>query len=118
MHRREDVRAIYSISFHRSSVRIVETIFLIRNTHLNLQKKNLVILLSECENWTLLLEKEHRQFFGIGCEGGGTYLKVKSIGRENNLYKERFRDLQSSCNIIWAVKSKQDRWKDHVAAVR
>ena len=72
-HHREDVLAMYSISFHRSSVRIVGTIFVIRNTHLNLHthKKNLVILLYGCGNWTLLLKKEHRQFFGIGCVGGG-----------------------------------------------
>jgi hypothetical protein len=41
-------------------------------------------------------KKEHRQFFGIGCGRGGTYLKVKIIGRESNLYKEGFGDLQSS----------------------
>jgi len=40
-------------------------------------------------------------------------LKVKSIGRENNLYKEGFGNLQSSWNIMWVVKSKQERWKDH-----
>jgi len=43
MHHSGDVLAIYSISFHRNSVRIVGTIFGIRFTHLNL-KKNLVIL--------------------------------------------------------------------------
>jgi hypothetical protein len=96
MHHREDVLAIYSISFHLSSVRIVETIFVMRNTNLNLQKKSLVILLYVYENWTLLLKKEHRQFFGIGCRGGGTYLKEKVSGRENILYKEGFGDLQSS----------------------
>lgn len=73
---RENVLAMYSISFRRSSVRIVGTIFVIRNTHLHLHtlKKNLVILLYGCENWTLLLKKEHRPFFGIGCCRGGGHI--------------------------------------------
>jgi hypothetical protein len=45
---------------------------------------------------TVLLKEENRQFFGIGCEGGGIYLKIKVIRREINFYKVEFGDLQSS----------------------
>jgi hypothetical protein len=93
MHHSGDVLAIYSISFHRNSVRIVGTIFGIRFTHPNLKKKS-----SNSwywwENWTLLLKKEHRQFFRIGWGEGGTYLNVKNSGRENNLYKVESGDLR------------------------
>ena len=38
--KQEDIPVMYSISFHRSSVKIVGTIFLIRITYLNLKKKS------------------------------------------------------------------------------
>jgi hypothetical protein len=87
MHHREDVLAMHSISFHMSSVRIVGTIFLIRNTHLNSQKKK-IILLYGCENWTLLLKKGHRQFFGIECVGGRDIFEPKEYWKgEQLLYR-------------------------------
>ena len=83
--KQEDIPVMYSISFHRSSVRIVGTIFLIRITYLNL-KKNPVFLLYGCETWTVVLKKEHRLFFGTGCgRGGGIFEYKEQWNREELL---------------------------------
>ena len=137
MHRGEGFLAIHGISFHRSSVTTVGTIFGIRFTYLNFRNQNrlssrllsknlkikiyrniiLPVVLYGCETWSLTLREERklRVFENMVLMRIFGPRRDEVTGEWWRLHNEELNDLYHSPNIVRMIKSRRMRWAGHVA---
>jgi hypothetical protein len=74
----------------------------------------LLVVLYECETWSLTLREEHRlrvlrRIFGP--------MRGEVMGGWRELHNEELHNLYSSPNIIRIIKSRRMRWAGHVARI-
>jgi hypothetical protein len=101
---------------YHSVQKLLLSCMLSKNIKIGIYKTILLVVLYECETWSLTLREEHRlrvsenmvlkRIFGT---------KRNVTGGWRKLCNEEFHNLCSSPSIIRMIKSRRIRWASHVA---